>query len=126
MIPDLFADSFHFFHLFHRQPCYLLGRERRVSIMKKTIRKIPLIFAMMGLLAVSLLGCSSSGEPSSAPSDASAVSHTQTDSTQTSEETSPQTEKQQAVLYIGTQGDFKEYPYEYQGELKPETFTDMR
>ena len=42
--------------------------------MKKTIRKIPLIFAMMGLLAVSLLGCSSSGEPSSAPSDASAVS----------------------------------------------------
>lgn len=94
--------------------------------MKKSIQKVTCMMAMIGMMAVSLLGCSTVNQQSSTQSDAGSVSDTQNDSaptsnTQTGKETSSQTQKQKAVLYIGREDSFKEYAYEYEGELKPET-----
>lgn len=97
--------------------------------MKKSIQKVTCMMAMIGMMAVSLLGCSTVNQQSSTQSDAGYVSDTQNDSaptsnTQTGKETSSQTQK--AVLYIGREDSFKEYAYEYEEELKPETFIDVR
>ena len=95
-------------------------------MMKQLIKKLVLISAMMGAIAVSFVGCDASVQQQSTQSSTSSVSNTQssnmqTSDTQTSQETSSQTETQEAVLYIGRDNDFKEYSLKYEGELKPET-----
>ena len=88
-----------------------------------------LISVIMGMIATCLIGCSTVENQSSTESGTSSASNAQTSSTQTndtqsSEETSTQTQQQEAVLYIGREGNFKEYSLKYEGELKPETLIE--
>ncbi len=89
--------------------------------MKQLIKNLMLISAMMGTIAISFAGCSASAQQPSTQSSTPSASNTQTSDTQASQETSSQAETQEALLYIGREGNFKEYSLEYQGELKPET-----
>lgn len=89
--------------------------------MKQLIKNLMLISAMMGTIAISFAGCSASAQQQSTQSSTPSASNTQTSDTQASQETSSQAETQEALLYIGREGNFKEYSLEYQGELKPET-----
>lgn len=97
--------------------------------MKQPIKKFMLISVIMGMIATCLIGCSTVENQSSTESGTSSASNVQTSSTQTndtqsSEETSTQTQQQEAVLYIGREGNFKEYSLKYEGELKPETLIE--
>lgn len=110
--------------------------------MKRSIKKLVLISAIVGMIGVCFTGCNSSAKQESTESGTSSVSSTQNSqtpssesekqettepdtssdsSTQTSQATSSDSEKQEATLYIGKGDTFKEYTLEYEGELKPET-----
>ncbi len=87
--------------------------------MKHILKQALLISAVLGVLALSVTGCGNSAGQSSVP--ASSDSPASSSAAQSVSEEVPQPETQQATLYVGRDGDFKEYPLEYEGELKPET-----
>lgn len=87
--------------------------------MKHILKQALLISAVLGVLALSVTGCGNSTEQSSVP--ASSDSPASSSAAQSVSEEVSQPETQQATLYVGRDGDFKEYPLEYEGELKPET-----
>lgn len=91
--------------------------------MKHVLKQAILISAVLGVLALTVTGCGNSAGHSSSVSTASSVPDIPASSSavQSAPDTASQPEVQQATLYIGRDGDFKEYPLEYEGELKPKT-----
>ena len=87
--------------------------------MKHVLKQAILISAVLGVLALSVTGCGDSAGQSSV--SAASASPASSSAAQSISEEVSQPEMQQATLYIGRDGDFKEYPLEYEGELKPET-----